>query len=138
MQNLTWFALLQRIPPAQHDNLLILTSTGTEIAIQGILRMEEEYLVVRGRLSGTTDAGRVLFLPYNEITFLAFQKPIKEKDVYAIYGEDGPPAWKREAESAAHTAAPDESQAVDVASEPESAPLAEVTQRPGQAESTLQ
>ena len=101
MQNAGWLTLLHRIPAAQHDNLMILTSIGTEIAVQGILRMEEEYLVVRGRVSGTTDTGRVFFIPYDQINCMGFLKVIKEKQVFAMYGEEGPPEKETVAETAA-------------------------------------
>ena len=79
---------------------MLLTSIGTEIAIQGILRMEEEYLVLRGRVAGTTDSGRVFFVPYDQINFVAFQKPVKEREVYAMYGEESPPEKETKLEPA--------------------------------------
>jgi hypothetical protein len=85
MQSAAWIGLLQRIPPAQHDNLMLLTTTGMEIALQGVLRVEEEFLVARGRMSGT-DQGRILFIPFNQITYLGFQKAVKEVEVRAMFG----------------------------------------------------
>jgi hypothetical protein len=89
MQSAGWIGLLERIPPAQHDNLMLMTSTGIEIALQGILRLEEEFVVVRGRLSGT-DLGRIIFLPFNQISYLGFQKAVKEAEFRAMFGETGP------------------------------------------------
>jgi hypothetical protein len=86
MQSATWIALIQKIPANQHDNLMLITLNGIEINIQAILRLEEEYLVLRGRLAGT-DKGRTLFLPYAQITYLGFQKVVKEADVRAMFGE---------------------------------------------------
>ena len=91
MQSTGWLKLLKRIPPHQHDNLMLLTSIGTEVSVQGILRMEDEYLVLRGRVAGTTDSGRIFFVPYEQINYLAFQKPVKEQEVCKMYGEEGPP-----------------------------------------------
>jgi hypothetical protein len=89
MQSASWVALVQRIPAAQHDNLILLTSNGLEIAIQAIIRAEEDYLVLRGRMAGT-DNGRILFLPYDHITYLGFQRNIKEGDVRAMFGQPKP------------------------------------------------
>jgi hypothetical protein len=86
MQSAAWIGLLQRIPPAQYDNLLVLTVTGLEIALQNILRVEQEFLVARGRMAGT-DLGRILFLPFNQITYLGFQKAVKEVEVRAMFEE---------------------------------------------------
>lgn len=107
MQSASWIALLQRIPPDQHDNLMLITCNGIEIAIQNILRTEEEYVVLRGRMAGT-DKGRFLFLPYNQITYLGFQRVVKEVEVRALFGETVP-----------------ESQPAQPLPEPETAPTAE-------------
>src|SRR5262245_30083928 len=90
MKSRTWIALLRRIPQELHDSLVLVTSIGTEVSIQGILRVEEEYLVIRGRLAGTTDAGRVFFIPFNDINHLFFQREMKESEIQSLYGQ--PPA----------------------------------------------
>ena len=53
MQTRSWMKLLQRIPSEQHDILVLLTSIGVEINLQRIMRMEDEFLVVRGRRGGS-------------------------------------------------------------------------------------
>jgi hypothetical protein len=118
MQSSAWIALLQRIPPDQHDSLAIVTTSGIEISIQDILRTEAEYLVIRGRLSGTTDAGRVFFIPYCQIQYVGFQKEVRVAQILAIYGE-APPA---EAAKPKADAASPESAAVEPATATEPAP----------------
>jgi hypothetical protein len=86
MQSDSWVALLQRIPPEQQFNLMLVTNNGLEISILNVIRIEPEFLVLRGRMSGT-DLGRTLFMPYERITYLGFQKPIKEMEVRAMFGE---------------------------------------------------
>jgi hypothetical protein len=85
MQSSAWMALLQMMPPAIHDNLVLVTRIGLEFTIRNIFRLEEDFVVIRGRMSGTTDAGRVFLIPYAEIHFVGFQKAMKEKDVAAIF-----------------------------------------------------
>ena len=87
MQSSAWIALLQQVPVSYHDKLALVTVAGTEIAINSLVRLEEEYLLFRGRLSGTTDTGRAFFLPYDQINYLGFQHPIPEAELRAIYGE---------------------------------------------------
>src|SRR5205823_5291756 len=82
--------LLQRIPVEQHNILAVVTTIGIEINVQDIWRMEEDYLVLRGRMAGTTDMGRVFFIPFSQINYLGFQKEVKEAQLRAMYGE-GPP-----------------------------------------------
>jgi hypothetical protein len=89
MQSDSWIALLERIPPDHYDNLMLVTNNGLEMAILNLLRIEEDYLVLRARMSGT-DTGRILFMPYDRITYLGFQRNFKEADLRAMYGEDMP------------------------------------------------
>jgi hypothetical protein len=85
MQGATWTDLIQRIPPEHHDHLIVVTSNGTELAIQGVVRIEEEYMVVRGRMAGT-DVSRMLFIPYGNILYLGFHRQVKESEIRAMYG----------------------------------------------------
>src|SRR5947209_794025 len=87
MQNPAWVSLLRRIPPAQHQNLLVMTTIGVEVALQSMLRLDEEFLVIRGRLKGSTDTGRVFFIPYDQINYIGFQKPVKESVVEAVFSD---------------------------------------------------
>jgi hypothetical protein len=86
MHDSAWIALLRTIPQALHDNLVLVTRIGQEFTVRNIFRMEEDFVVIRGRMSGTVDAGRVFVIPYTELHFVGFQKPLKEKDVAAIFG----------------------------------------------------
>src|SRR5260370_16506087 len=90
MQSRAWIKLLQRIPPDRHDGLVLMTTTGNEISIQTIFRQEEDFLVLRGRMSGTTDDGRIFFIPYDQITYLGIVKAMRETEVHALLG--GAPA----------------------------------------------
>src|SRR5262249_19085596 len=87
MQSGGWIALLRLVPPAQQENLLMITTSGIEIAIQGVIRTEPDYMVVRGRQTGTTDGGGFFFLPYDQIHLLGFVRPLKEADIRAMFGE---------------------------------------------------
>jgi hypothetical protein len=89
MQNAAWVELLQRIPPPLRDHMVLVLPTGSEIAIQGILRMEEEFVVIRGRTTGT-DQGRILFLPYSQIIWFGFSRQVKEVEIKAMFGEGEP------------------------------------------------
>lgn len=84
-----WIALLRRIPAGQHDMLAFVLNTGIEIALQSIQRLERDFVVVRGRMTGSMDTGRLMVLPYDQINCLAFTKPISESDMKAILGSPG-------------------------------------------------
>jgi hypothetical protein len=84
-----WISLVQTIPPQFHDGLTMLLANGSEFNIQAIVRMEEQFMVVRGRTMGSTDAGLVFFVPYEQITTLGYSKTLKEEVVQAWF-QDGP------------------------------------------------
>jgi predicted lipid-binding transport protein (Tim44 family) len=91
MQGTSWIALLARIPAEQTENLLVITNNGTGIAVKGIVRAENEYMVVRGRLLGTVEeGGGFFFVPYDQINYVGFQTLVKETVIRAMY--EGEPA----------------------------------------------
>ena len=105
MQSSAWIALLRRIPPDQQDTLAIMTTVGIEINLQAILRVEGDYAVIRGRLAGTTDTGRVFFVPFSQINYLGFTREVREPQIRALYGE-GPAGELAQPKPEAVTPAP--------------------------------
>lgn len=93
MQSTSWIGLLRRFPPELQDTLVLTTVSGTEVNIQNIIRVETEYLVLRGRLAGSTDAGKVFFVPFDQINYVNLTKLLKDPEVQALYaGEPAAPA----------------------------------------------
>ncbi len=86
MQSSVWALLLRTIPAEQHHNLMLVTSGHTEIAIQGILRIDHQFMAIKGRLAGSQDAGRVFFIPYNQIDYLGFQQAVKDSEFQEMFG----------------------------------------------------
>lgn len=85
MHNAAWVKLLRHIPEKEHSNLMLVTTGGTEIAIQCLLRLDPECMALRGRLAGSTDAGRVFFVPYSHIDYFGFQQPLKEVEFHELF-----------------------------------------------------
>jgi hypothetical protein len=85
MHTAAWVKLLRHIPAEEQSKLMLVTSGGTEIAVQVILRIDPECLALRGRLAGSTDAGRVFFVPYARIDYLGFQQPLKESEFHELF-----------------------------------------------------
>jgi hypothetical protein len=85
MQGSFWVQLIRRIPEAQHDNLIAVTTTGAEIMVLRIIRLEDEFVILRGRPAGSTDDPRVLLLPYDQLNHLAFNKPLPETQIVAMF-----------------------------------------------------
>src|SRR5713226_6046189 len=87
MQNSAWIALLRRIPSDQHNTLALVTTIGIEINIQNLVRIEDDHVVIRGRLAGTTETGRAFFVPYDQINYVGIVREMKEPQIRALYGE---------------------------------------------------
>ncbi len=96
MRSSSWAALLQHIPPEKQDDLMLVTKSGQEINVNNILRIDQEFVAFRGRLAASQDAGRLFFVPYSNIDYFGYQKPIKESDFQEMFGSfslpDPPPA----------------------------------------------
>jgi hypothetical protein len=85
MHDSAWMKLLRHIPASDQSKLMLVTSSGTEITIQCILRIDPECLALRGRLAGSTDSGRVFFVPYAHIDYFGFQQPLKEAEFHELF-----------------------------------------------------
>lgn len=80
-----WEALLKHIPAEQHSKYTVVTANGTEIAIHSLLRIERELVVLKGRLSGSQDQGRVFFIPYKNIDSFGTAQMIKDVEFAALF-----------------------------------------------------
>ncbi len=92
MQGSAWISLLRKIPSEMHDSLALGLVTGAEVVVQQLIRMESDFLIVRGRMAGSTAEARVLLVPYSHMALVAFNKPLPEAEVQEIFGKDAPAA----------------------------------------------
>jgi hypothetical protein len=86
--NQTWIAMFQRLPTRLHESLAVTMSSGAEILIQRLIRMEADFLILRGRLAGTQE-NRVMLLPYAQMAVISIVSPLKDAEVEAIFGGGG-------------------------------------------------
>jgi hypothetical protein len=86
MDNLAWVAILQTIPADKLNQFTVVITGNTEITLQSVLRLDREFAVLKGRLSGSQDAGRVFFVPYGHMINLGTLYPIKDEEYEAIFG----------------------------------------------------
>lgn len=92
MQGSTWISFFQRIPVNLHDCLALTVSTGAEIVLQNIIKLEVDFAIVRGRLAGTMEGARVVVIPYGMMVSIAFNRKLSDADIQQIFGEAGPMA----------------------------------------------
>src|SRR4051794_19517135 len=82
----TWINLFRRIPANLHDNLALTLTNGMEIVIQRILKLDSDFAILRGRMAGTQDQGRVVVVPYQQFLSVAFTKRMTDPEALAIFG----------------------------------------------------
>ncbi len=85
MQSADWKALLGRIPTEHHENLMVMTKAGSEFNLQNVVRVEEGFMLVRGRIAGSNDAGRIFLLSFAQIDHMGFQRPLTDDILNAIF-----------------------------------------------------
>ena len=107
MQADLWKALLRSIPEAHVDNLMLMTKQGTEVNVQAILRMDEDVMILRGRLAGSNDAGRIFVLPYEHFDHIGFQRPLTDAQLQEIFGTTCAASPAKASEAPAAEPAPD-------------------------------
>jgi len=87
MHSTPWISLLKKIPAEHHNQLMLVTSSGTEIALQAIQVLDGECLVFKGRLSGCQDAGRLFYVPFDRIDYIGFNRVVSEDEFKAWYSD---------------------------------------------------
>lgn len=106
--NEIWIALFRRIPVELQDALSLGLTTGAEIVPQKIIKLDSEFMVLRGRLAGTTDPGRILMVPYAQLTYVSITRVLSDSEVEAIFGKaEAPATVAPKAEATASAAAPE-------------------------------
>lgn len=95
MQNVSWATLFHHIPPERQMGMILATRAQTEIAVQSFLRIDLEFVAIKGRLSGSQDSGRVFFIPYSEINYLGFMNAVADADFHELFDSlrMAPPAY---------------------------------------------
>jgi hypothetical protein len=90
MDSTAWSNLIRQIPADLQELLTVTTQAGVEISLQSVMRIEDKYVVLRGRLAGTNDQDKIFIVPYDGIVYAGFQRPISASAIGRIYGEGVP------------------------------------------------
>lgn len=86
MQGSGWIDLFKQIPSNLHDSIGLGLSTGIEIVVQQLLRLDDEFMVLRGRTAGSNEGGRIIILPYGHLVSIAFNRRMMATEVEQIFG----------------------------------------------------
>jgi hypothetical protein len=90
MRNEEWIEMIRLIPTSQHPQLVVVLQNGGELSVDMIYKCEPNYVVLRGRVAGTTDEGRGFFVPYDQMLYLRLERKMKVEDLAALFGETPP------------------------------------------------
>jgi hypothetical protein len=132
MHSTAWVTIFQQVPASENGNLMLVTSVGIEIAIQCVLRIDREFVALKGRVAGSQDAGRVFFIPYDQIVYFGFQQAVKESDFHEMFGSMEIPSAPEDAPTPAVPAPPVAAEALPApTSKGEVSRSANVTPPPG-------
>jgi hypothetical protein len=88
MQSASWIALLRRIPANLHDGMILSLTTGSEVVVQRFVKLDADVAILRGRMAGTQDNGRLVILPYNNFIAINFTRRLSDEEVEAIFGKN--------------------------------------------------
>jgi hypothetical protein len=78
--------LVGRLQPTDVTKLVFVLTGGRGVITDMIFRTDPEYLVIRGRETGTNDEARAFFVPYSEVVYLRLERVVKVNDLKRMYG----------------------------------------------------
>jgi hypothetical protein len=81
--------MFKRIPEVMHAQVNLVLRNGFVISVDGVVRFEDAYVVIRGREGGTSDEGRGFFVPFDEICYVRIERPLRLGELKLMYGETG-------------------------------------------------
>lgn len=77
--------MLRVIPPDQINQITLVLNNRSEVAVDMFFRFESNFLVLRGRVAGTTDEGRAFFIPYDQMVYFRIERVVNLIELQAIF-----------------------------------------------------
>jgi hypothetical protein len=115
MQAIAWAVLFRSIPQSLIGSLIVRTVSGMEIAIQDVMRVDHEMVILRGRLAGSQDQGRLYFIPYASIDRLGSMNLVRDEAYQEMFGNLQLPRPAPSAGAAAEAAPPADAELLEAA-----------------------
>ena len=78
--------LVGRLHPTDVTKLVFVLTGGRGIITDLVFRSEPEFIIIRGRETGTNDESRAFFVPYAEVAYLRLERVVKISDLKRMYG----------------------------------------------------
>jgi hypothetical protein len=90
-----WSTIFRSFRPEDQKFLVVSTNNGLEVAVQEITRVEESLVIIRGRISGTADSGRLFLLPFAQLSSVYVNRVVRMEEV-DLFSPSVAPARKLE------------------------------------------
>ena len=82
-----WRKFFEELPASEHELVILSLKNGAEVAVQRVMKYMDTFMVLRGRLGGTEDAGHVFCLPYDQMEFVLFSRIQPDQTVVEMFGD---------------------------------------------------
>ena len=79
--------LIKRVPEFDHPKLVFVLTVGVSVNLDMVVRVEKNYVVVRGREAGSNDEGRGFFIPFETIAMIKLEKLVRINEFRSMYNE---------------------------------------------------
>ena len=89
MTALDWMDMLRLVPEAERTKLVIVLVNGTELCVDTIVRYEESFVVMRGRVGGQVEEARGFFVPYDQMLYLRLDRVMRVEELQAYFSGPG-------------------------------------------------
>jgi hypothetical protein len=86
MTNIEWIDMIRLIPEAEHGKLVIVLQNGTELCVDTIIRYDDAFVCMRGRIAGQVEEARGFFVPYDQMLCLRWDRLMKVEELEALFG----------------------------------------------------
>ena len=83
MTAVDWMDMLRLVPEAERTKLVIVLVNGTELCVDTIVRYEESFVVMRGRVGGQVEEARGFFVPYDQMLYLRLDRVMRVEELQA-------------------------------------------------------
>ncbi|MCS7046216.1 MAG: hypothetical protein NZO58_07660 [Gemmataceae bacterium] len=88
MQGAAWINLFRRIPANLQDSVAVGLVTGAEVVVQQIYKLEDDFVMLRGRMAGSNADARLMIVPYSHMTLIAINRRLTPVEAKALLGDD--------------------------------------------------
>ena len=85
MTNQEWIDMLQVLPLEQQNQIVLVLKNQSEVAVDTLFRFERNFLVLRGRVAGTTDEGRAFFIPFDQMVYFRIERVVNLTELDTIF-----------------------------------------------------